>query len=353
CSRSSRSHGASWVCARGDESTMSFVTASEFIGSSGSRVLIAVLTGAAAALLVFAVTVLLGRRQAKVERQLAGYELVDPTAASDGDAPETAVVQQAMAMATRVADRAGLLTKTEQLLERADMPVRAAELLFYAPAFAVVGFLLFAVLVGPLAGLIAAGVIALGPFGYLGYRERQRKLSFEHQLPDTLTLLASSLRAGFSLMQGLEAVAQEVVDPMRNELQRVFTEVRLGRAIEDALSDSALRMESRDLAWTVMAIKIQREVGGNLAVLLDTVADTMVKRERARRELRALTAEGRLSAVVLSILSPLLLLAIWLLQPDYLRPLFHDAVGIFGLVAAVVLSVVGWLWLRRIVDIEV
>jgi tight adherence protein B len=176
--------------------------------------LIALLTAAAAGLLVVAVTVLLGRRQAKVERQLAGYELSDPNAV-DGEAPETAVVQQAMAMATRVADRAGLLTKTEQLLERADVPIRAAELLFYVPAFAIVGFLLFAVLIGPLAGIVAAAVIAIGPFAFLNYRDRQRKSDFERLLPDTLILLASSLRAGFSLMQGLEAVAQETTDPMR------------------------------------------------------------------------------------------------------------------------------------------
>ena len=166
---------------------------------------------------------------------------------------------------------------------------------------------------------------------------RSRQLRFEHQLPDTLTLLASSLRAGFSLMQGLEAVAQEISDPMQKELQRVFTEVRLGRPVEDALGDAADRMDSNDLRWTVMAIRIQREVGGNLAVLLDTVSDTMVKRERIRRELRALTAEGRLSAIVLSLVSPVLALAIWLIQPDYLKPLFHDFLGIIGLIVAIVL----------------
>jgi len=332
---------------------MGWVTASQFIGSSGSRVLIALLAAAAAGLLVVAITVLLDRRQAQVERQLAGYEIADPNAAAHRDAPETAVVQQAMAMATRVAERAGLLAKTEELLERADVPVRAAELLFYVPAFAVVAFLLLAVSVGPLAGIVAAGVVAVGPFAYLNHRDRQRKSGFERQLPDTLTLLASSLRAGFSLMQGLEAVAQETTDPMRKELQRVFTEVRLGRSIEDALGDAADRMDSDDLRWTVMAIRIQREVGGNLALLLDTVADTMVKRERVRRELKALTAEGRLSAIVLSLIAPLLALAIWAIQPSYLKPLTHDFFGIMGLVVAGTLSVVGWFWLQKIVDIEV
>ncbi len=331
---------------------MAWVTASAFIGSSASRLLIALLVAAAAGLFVVAVSVLLGRRQAKVERQLAGYELAEAEAV-EGEGPATAAVQQAMAMTSRWAERAGLLTRVEHMLERADLPIRASELLFYVPAFAVVAFLLFAVVVGPFAGLVAAAVVAIGPFGYVGYRERQRLLAFEKQLPDTLTLLASSLRAGFSLMQGLEAVAQEIAEPMRKELQRVFTEVRLGRPIEDALGDSADRMDSNDLRWTVMAIRIQREVGGNLAVLLDTVADTMVKRERVRRELRALTAEGRLSAIVLSLVTPLLALAIYMIQPNYLKPLTHDFFGIMGLIVAATLSVVGWFWLRRIVDIEV
>jgi tight adherence protein B len=343
---------------------LSSLIASAFIGSSVSRVLIALLAAVTVALLIFAISVLLGRREAKVERQLAGYELPDLVAEhvfSGGsgsgsgliDAPETAVVQQAVAMTSRFAERAGILAKTELLLESADVPLRAAELLFYTPAFAVIIFLLFAVIAGPLAGLVGAVVVLVAPVAYLNYRQRQRKMKFERQLPDTLTLLASSLRAGFSLMQGLEAVAQEISEPMRKELQRVFTEVRLGRTVEDSLGDAADRMQSNDLLWTVMAIRIQREVGGNLAVLLDTVSDTMLKRERVRRELRALTAEGRLSAIVLSLISPLLGFAIWVIQPSYLRPLVHDILGVIGLIGAVVLSIVGWFWLRRIVDIEV
>jgi tight adherence protein B len=344
---------------------MSWLIASAFIGSAGSRLLIALLVAGAVAGLVVAITVLLGQKEARVERQLAGYDRVDPldyvAAAGTGsgpvggmlDAPETAVVQQAVAFTSRIAERTGALARTEQMLEQADVPLRAAELLFYTPAFAIIAFLLLAVVVGPLAGLIGAVVVIAAPFAYLSNRQRSRQQRFEHQLPDTLTLLASSLRAGFSLMQGLEAVAQEITDPMRKELQRGFTEVRLGRSIEDALGDAADRMNSNDLRWTVMAIRIQREVGGNLAVLLDTVADTMVKRERIRRELRALTAEGRLSAIVLSLVSPILALAIWAIQPSYLKPLVHDFFGIAGLIAAGVLSIVGWLWLRKIVDIEV
>jgi tight adherence protein B len=335
---------------------MHLATASAFIGSSASRVLIALLVAGAVALFVVAITVLFGKSQAKVERQLAGYELPDAIGESGGGTmaeSETAIVQQGIAFTSRIAERTGLMAHTELMLEQADLPIRAAELLFYAPAFGLIVFLLFAVLMGPIAGLIAGVVVVLAPFGYLDYRQRGRRNRFERQLPDTFTLLASSLRAGFSLMQGLEAVAQEISDPMRKELQRVLSEVGLGRVVEDALGDSAIRMESRDLEWTVMAIKIQREVGGNLAVLLDTVADTMVQRERVRRDLQALTAEGRLSAYVLSAISPLLLFAIWVLQPSYLEPLWHEAIGIAGIIAAIALEIVGWFWVRRIVDIEV
>jgi tight adherence protein B len=161
------------------------------------------------------------------------------------------------------------------------------------------------------------------------------------------------MRAGFSFIQGLETVANETTDPMRRELQRVFTEARLGRPIEDALGDVAERMASQDLSWAVMAIRIQREVGGNLAQLLDTVADTMTKRERLRREIRTLTAEGRFSAIVVSLFPPLFGLFLWVTQPDYMNRLFDESIGVLAVIVAVGLTVVGWFWMRRIVDIEV
>jgi tight adherence protein B len=172
-------------------------------------------------------------------------------------------------------------------------------------------------------------------------------------LPDTLTLLAGAMRAGFSFMQGLETVADETVGVMKRELQRVFTEARLGRPIEEALDETADRMRSKDLAWAVMAIRIQREVGGNLAQLLDTVADTMTKRERLRREIRTLTAEGRFSGVLVSLFAPAFGLFLFMTKRDYISKLWSDSMGIVALIAAGVMSLVGWLWLRKIVRIEV
>jgi tight adherence protein B len=133
----------------------------------------------------------------------------------------------------------------------------------------------------------------------------------------------------------------------------VFAEARLGRSVEEALGEVAERMDSQDLSWSVMAIQIQREVGGNLAELLDTVADTMVQRERLRRDIRSLTAEGRLSGIVLSLVPPILALFIYTMEPDFIQTLFDETIGVIAIIGAVVLNIIGWIWIQKIVDIEV
>jgi tight adherence protein B len=318
-------------------------------------ILIVLLTCLAMAGFVASLGVLLGRREAALERRLAGYERLEPADIEKGavPGPETAMVQQAVALTNQLAQKTGLLIKVEQSLERGDVPIRAGELIFYSILAVILVFLGITVLGGLIWGVLAGVATAMTPIVYVRQKVSRRQKAFEAQLPDTLTLLASSLRAGFSFMQGLEAVAQEIGNPMRRELQRVFTETRLGRSPEEALEDSAIRMGSNDLLWTVMAIRIQREVGGNLASLLDTVADTMQKRERIRSEVRALTAEGRLSGIILGLLPPVAGVLLYLVAPDYMKSLFEEPIGIAAVITAAVLSVVGWFWLQKIVDIEV
>jgi tight adherence protein B len=314
--------------------------------------LIVVLAAAATACTTAVVGIVFGRREAKLQRRLIGYERVDETAPPESDA-SLPTVQSAVDLTGRLAERTGILARVEASLESGDVPIRAPELIFYTSAFTLIIAIIVALLAGPIFGLLVIPFGVLAPMAFVSRKVNVRRAAFERQLPDTLTLLSSSLRAGFSFMQGLEAVAQEIGDPMRRELQRVFTEVRLGRAPEDALGDAAERMGSTDLAWAVMAIKIQREVGGNLATLLDTVADTMQKRDRLKREINVLTAEGRLSAIVLG-LAPLAMgLILFLTQPDYINTLFDHTVGILAVGIGAVLAVAGYFWLRRIVDIEV
>ena len=129
-------------------------------------------------------------------------------------------------------------------------------------------------------------------------------------------------------------------------------EARLGRPLEDALQDAADRMGSADFDWAVMAVRIQREVGGNLAELLDTVGETMVQRERLRRDVKSLTAEGRMSAVVLALLPPGVGFMMWSLNPGYINTLFHDGMGKVMLVGATGLAIGGFLWMKKMIGIE-
>jgi tight adherence protein B len=330
------------------------IVLADFVGSPASRYLIAASAFAATACTVVTLSFVFGKREARLERRLAGYNVhkggITPIAEETSDSSH--VVQQVGAAAERMAG-AGTMEKVEQLLEQAKLPLRPAEFLVYAPLMTIVVAALVYLVFGPVMAIVATVVVLASPFLLLKRRSKSRLRKFQEQLPDSLNLLAGSMRAGFSFMQGLEAVADEASEPIRGELQRAFTESRLGRPIEEALDDAARRMESRDLAWAVMAIRIQREVGGNLAELLDTVSETMTHRERLRREIKSLTAEGRMSAIVLSIFPPAFAAMLYILQPGYMNLLFQETIGIICVIGGVILSVIGWFWLSRIVKIEV
>ena len=155
------------------------------------------------------------------------------------------------------------------------------------------------------------------------------------QLADTLQLMAGALSAGLSLAQGVDTVVREGSDPVASEFRRALMETRLGVDIEDALRGVAERMQSVDFEWVVMAIRIQREVGGNLAEILDNVADTLRERAMIRRQIRVLTAEGRLSAWVLAGLPVAIAIYMFIVNPDYIGLLFTHPIGLFMLGGAI------------------
>ncbi len=267
---------------------------------------------------------------------------------------QTALVRRAIDMTETFAESRGFLTRIEDLLERANLPVRAGEAVFFLGALVLVGSgLLFAVTGSLLVGAVVGVILAIGGFFTVQFIAGRRLKRFEAQLPDALQLLAGTLRAGYSLPQGIDAVSNEISDPMGYELRRAMTEAQLGRELEDALAGIAERLDSEDFAWAVMAIGIQREVGGNLSEVLMTVSETMIQRERLHREVSALTAEGRVSAGILSMLPPGLGLVMWVMNPDYLSVLFSRTIGWILLGAAVVAGLVGLAWMKKVVTIDV
>ena len=209
-----------------------------------------------------------------------------------------------------------------------------------------------------LTGNILIGLLVGVLIGWIGMRLAvsirigRRRAAFADQLPDVLQLVASSLKAGFSLSQALAAVVREDTQPAAGEFSRALAEARVGVEIEVALDTVANRMDSDDLRWTGMAIRIQREVGGNLAEVLGTTVETMRERAYLNRHVRALSAEGRLSAYILSALP--VLIGCWELSSNrsYMRPLYTTAVGLVMLCVGAVAFVLGVLWIRILVKVE-
>jgi len=268
---------------------------------------------------------------------------------------ESAVARSAVELAGRVVHRQGVDQVMNRRIEAAGLPLRTAEWMLLHIGVAVGIAVLCQLLSGGSfpATVFGLGLGLAGPWVALSLLRDRRQAQFLTQLPDTLQLIAGGLQAGYSVPQSLDSVVREGSPPMSVEFNRALVEGRLGVPIEDALEGIAARMSSKDFGWVVMAIRIQREVGGNLAELLMIVAETMRERDRLRRQVQALSAEGRLSGAVL-ILLPIGLLGFMLVaQPTYVGVLFTTPLGVLLLVLAGILILVGSFWISRLIKVEV
>jgi tight adherence protein B len=254
----------------------------------------------------------------------------------------------------RFADKRGFSERLDAELEAASVSLRSGEFVVITVGAVFGGALLgLAIFGGPLFALIGAIVAGAAPTLTLRMALKRRAEKLREQLPDVLTIMASSLRAGHSFLQALDTVAREIAQPAATEFQRVVAEIRLGRAAEEALEALAERVGSADFKWAVLAVNIQREVGGNLAEILDNVADTLRERAMMRRQVRVLTSEGRLSAWVLTLLPIGIALYLFATNPEYIGLLFSTTLGYMMLGGAFVLLTAGVLWMRKIVNIDV
>jgi tight adherence protein B len=270
--------------------------------------------------------------------------------------PETPLTQQASdAIADVLKRNQSLDERISQRLEGAGSELKSSEwLLLHGGLFlavTAVGLLLGRGNV--VVGLVFMVLGVVGPWMYLGLRASQRRKKFNAALPETLQLMSGSLSAGLSLMQSVDTIVREGAEPVASAFKRVLVETRIGVPLEDALDGVADRFDSRDFRWVVMAIRIQRQVGGNLAELLGTVSATMREREYMRRQVAALAAEGKLSAIVLGALPPLFLLYLLLTQGDYVTPLFTEPLGLVMLIGGGLWLSVGIFWMSKLVKVEV
>ncbi len=278
--------------------------------------------------------------------QLAGTTL---QGVRNGTSMLTNIGEQATQFAERSLSRRDRGTRLNDALERAGIAMHPSEFVVIATTATFAVFAVGLVLTNLVAAVVAAVLVPLAcRIGVTGLAER-RSEKFADQLEQTLPLFSGSLRAGFGIMQAFDAVARESASPTSEEFHRLVVETRLGRDLNDALTSMADRVRSEDFDWIVQAIEIHRQVGGDLAEVLDNAFGTIRDRNRIRRQIKALSAEGRLSAVILFVLPLGMFGVISILNPNYIAELTGDALGITLLLVAGGLLIVGGLWLRRIV----
>jgi tight adherence protein B len=254
--------------------------------------------------------------------------------------------------ADRVLGQNGRERRLAKSLEKAGIALRPAEFVVMSGAFSVAASMLASLLFGFLIGLI---VLFLGYFAAranVHRLARQRSRRFVEQLPGTLQLLAGGLRAGYALSQAVEHAANETESPTSDEFHRLSTEVRLGRDFSDSMHAMADRLDAEDFTWVVHAIDIHREVGGDLAEVLDKVHATMRDRNFVRRQVSALSAEGRYSAYMITSLPFVVAVILSLTNPDYIGALVADARGYFVLFIASAQIVIGTIWMRALVKVK-
>ena len=237
-------------------------------------------------------------------------------------------------------------------LELAGIKTKASDVVVLTVAASLAAGALVMLVVGPAIGLVVAIIIPAVGWLILGFLVGRRKRAFANQLDSTLQMMAASLRAGYSLLQSLQAMSSEADSPTKEEFSRVINETRIGRPLNDSLIEVANRMGSEDFNWVSQAIAINREVGGNLADVLDGVARTIRDRNQLQRQVASLASEGKLSAVILMALPFGVTAFLTMSNPGYLNRLFTTTIGWGIVVAAIIMLTVGGIWLRSTVKIK-
>jgi tight adherence protein B len=240
------------------------------------------------------------------------------------------------------------------LLEQADMSWSVGTYLLVtvgiAAVFGIIGMILVPIPLAPL-GIAAAG--AYLPYAYVRKRRTRRVSAFEKHFPEAIDLLGRSIRAGHALNSGLEVIAEELADPVSTEFRQVFEEQKFGLPLRDSLMAMADRIPLVDTRIFVTAVLIQRESGGSLAEILDNISYTIRERFKIRRQLKVYTAQGRMTGYLLAVLPIVMGVIIYTVSPEYMSVLFEESMGRFALGLAAVLQILGYLSIRKIIDIDI
>jgi tight adherence protein B len=302
-------------------------------------------------LLIVGVIVSITSERSLVEERLGRF-LEDESQQSESERSGTVITE----WVNRRVSKSSAGDRVARELARADLKFKVAE--YYALVFmstVVVAFLGWLLQPSIISAIIGAVIGFFAPRFYVKRQQRVRLNKFNDQLGDMLNLMVNGLRAGYSTMQAMEAVSRELPAPISDEFHRVVQEMQIGISMEKALENLLRRIPSDDLDFVVTAVNVQREVGGNLSEILDTISFTIRERVRIKGEIRVLTATVRTSATVLSLIPVFLTIALWFVSPEYLMSFFDRGpfCGWLAVVTVVGMIVSGYMVMMKIADIEV
>lgn len=249
--------------------------------------------------------------------------------------------------------RKNMTKQIEEQLSRADIPLRGEEFLVIWMVAALLPVSLTFILTRNIVLVLLVYLLGILTPPFLVSSAKQRKLKdFNRQIGDSLSVMSNALRAGFSFMQAMEMVSREMPNPIAHEFARTYREINLGMPTEEALQKMVKRVGSDDLDLLVTAVLIQRQVGGNLAEVLDNISDTIRERIRIKGEVRTLTAQGRISGLIIGLIPPVLVVLLFLINPGYMNPLFRTQAGWMMLAGGAVTEMIGILLIKRIINID-
>lgn len=242
----------------------------------------------------------------------------------------------------------------DKQLSEGDIPLKGEEFVIIVAASGITAGAFFSALTTNLQlGFVSCVTASLLPFLFVRVARARRQAAFNAQIGDALAIMSNSLRSGFSFLQAMDMVRRELPDPMRKEFYRAFREINLGTPVEEALQNLVSRVNSEDMELVVTAVLIQRQVGGNLAEVLDNIGNTIRERIRIKGEIKTITAQGRISGLIIGLLPLALAVIMFLINPGYLMTLFRSEIGKLLILAAIFSELFGVLLIKRIVNIEV
>jgi tight adherence protein B len=251
-------------------------------------------------------------------------------------------------------EKKGWAQQLELELQKADLPMKGSEMVMVMIGAPVGGILLFWIIIPNILGPLLGGILGyLAPTMFVRVKQTRRLKKFNTQINDCLTMISNSLKAGYSFFLAIDLVSREMPEPISKEFGRVLKEMNLGASTEEALEDMVKRVGSNDMDMVVQAVLIQRQVGGNLAEVLDKIAFTIRERIRIKAEIKTITAQGRMSGIIIALMPVALALMLATMNPEYFSLLWTTTIGKVMIAFAVLLEMIGIMVIRKIVNIRI